>query len=127
MENSELFELLETATNACDNFIKSEIALNDGDVEASQKFSKNGQTLVKALIKDTFVEIAEDFDIAEDGVNDYDYPNVLELIKALNEISMFVASLLSSSNDQMTMPIYKRKILKANNTVKEIFISLYEN
>lgn len=127
MNEYEILELLETTSNAVDNFIKSEIALNDGDVEASQKFSKNGQTLVKALIKDTFVEIAEDFDIAEDGVNDYDYPNVLELIKSLNVISMNVASLLASNNDQMTMPIYKRNIIKANNTVKEIFISLYEN
>ena len=38
MENLELLsELLQTSATACENFIKSEMALNDGDVEACQK------------------------------------------------------------------------------------------
>ena len=37
-----LSELLETSASACENFIKSEMALNDGEIMESQKHSKNG-------------------------------------------------------------------------------------
>ncbi len=126
-EFNELIELLEAATNACDFFIKSEIALNDGNVEDSQKFSKNGQILVRALIKDTFEEIKEDFDINDEKTNDYDYPNIMELIKSLNNISACVASYIASIKDENIKNILKTKIILANNTTKEIYQSLFEN
>ena len=47
-------ELLETTANACDSFIKCEMMVNDGEIQESQKYSKNGQILMKALIKDCF-------------------------------------------------------------------------
>ena len=126
-EFNELIELLEAATNACDFFIKSEIALNDGNVEDSQKFSKNGQILVRALIKDTFEEIKEDFDINDEKTNDYDYPNIMELIKSFNNISACVASYIASIKDENIKNILKTKIILANNTTKEIYQSLFEN
>ena len=45
MANTEIIaELLETTANACNCFIKSEMALNDGDVVNSQKYSKKDET-----------------------------------------------------------------------------------
>ena len=76
MLNFELLsELLETSATACENFLKSEIALNDGDVELCQKYSKDGQQLVKTLIKDTFKEFRDEFNCNIEDVQDYDYPN----------------------------------------------------
>ena len=75
MENLALYaELLEASSNANKAFIKSEMALNDGNVEDCQKFSKEGQVLVRALMKDTFIEI-EELGENDGATNDYDYPN----------------------------------------------------
>ena len=79
-DNSVLFELLETSSHACNCFIKGEIALNDGNVEDCQKANKEGQVLINALIKDTFLEIEEEFGENNGQTNDYDYPNNLECL-----------------------------------------------
>ena len=44
--SDEILELLEGVSSANNAFIKSEIALNNGEVEDSQKYSKEGQILL---------------------------------------------------------------------------------
>ena len=127
MLNFELLsELLETCATACENFLKSEIALNDGDVELCQKYSKDGQQLVKTLIKDTFKEFRDEFNCKIDDVQDYDYPNNMELIVALNSISKNIGALLSSDDDKIKNLIIE-KLCKSINTVIEIYLTLFEN
>lgn len=127
MENLSLYaELLEAASNANSAFIKSEMAINDGNVEDSQKYSKDGQVLIRALIKDTFNEIDELGENKGD-INDYDYPNNFELIKSLNDISIAVGALLAAQEDENIINIILPSLFKAANTTKEIFISLFEN
>lgn len=123
----ELIELLEASSNACNNFIKSEMALNDGDVEGGQKFSKVGQALVRALINDTFKEIEEEIGDNDGLTNDYNYPNNFELLRSLNEITMHVGSLLSAEDDEKIKKIVEKQLVHTINTVKEIFLALYEN
>lgn len=123
----ELIELLEASSNACNNFIRSEMALNDGDVVGSQKFSKDGQVLVRALINDTFKEVEEDLGENDGQTNEYDYPNNFELIRALNELNMNVAGILSAEDDENITKIVKKQLMHTINTVKEIYTSLYEN
>lgn len=119
-------ELLETTANACDSFIKCEMMVNDGEIQESQKYSKNGQILMKALIKDCFKEIEEVIGENIQETNDYDYPNNMELIKALNQISMYLGSYLSASED-LVKNITIKNLFKAINTAKEIYEALYEN
>ena len=126
MTNKLLSELLETSANACDAFIKSEIALNDGDTATSQKFSKNGQTLMKALILDTFNEVEEALGENLQETFDYDYANVLELIRSLNEISMYVGAYIEAE-EEVIKNIAIKNIFKAINTSKEIYLALFEN
>jgi len=124
MENLALYaELLEASSNANKAFIKSEMALNDGNVEDCQKFSKEGQVLVRALMKDTFIEIEEN----DGSTNDYDYPNNFELIKSLNEIAVNVGSLIASIDDENVTKICLPSLFKAINTTKEIYSALFEN
>lgn len=123
----ELIELLEASSNACNNFIKSEMALNDGDVEGSQKYIKAGQTLVRALVNDTFKEIEEEVGENDGLTNDYDYPNNFELLRALNEITMHVGGLLSAEDDEKIKKIVEKQLIHTMNTVKEIYLALYEN
>ena len=119
-------ELLEATANACDSFIKCEMMVNDGEIQESQKYSKNGQILMKALIKDCFKEIEEVIGENIQETNDYDYPNNMELIKALNQISMYLGSYLSASED-LVKNIAIKNLFKAINTAKEIYEALYEN
>lgn len=126
MTNKLLSELLETSANACDAFIKSEIALNDGDLTTSQKFSKNGQTLMKALILDTFNEVEEALGENLQETFDYDYANVLELIRSLNEISMYVGAYIEAEKE-VIKNIAIKNLFKAINTSKEIYLALFEN
>lgn len=126
MTNKLLSELLETSANACDAFIKSEIALNDGDTATSQKFSKNGQTLMKALILDTFIEVEEALGENLQETFDYDYANVLELIRSLNEISMYVGAYIEAE-EEVIKNIAIKNLFKAINTSKEIYLALFEN
>lgn len=128
MENLDLLaELLEASAHACNCFIKGEMALNDGNVEDCQKYNKEGQVLVNALIKDTFLEIEEEFGENNGQTNDYDYPNNLELIKALNEITMQVGALLAAMEDENIKKIVVPALYKAINTSKEIYMALFEN
>lgn len=126
MTNKLLSELLETSANACDAFIKSEIALNEGDLTTSQKFSKNGQTLMKALILDTFNEVEEALGENLQETFDYDYANVLELIRSLNEISMYVGAYIEAE-EEVIKNIAIKNLFKAINTSKEIYLALFEN
>lgn len=121
-----LSELLETSATACENFLKSEMALNDGDVELCQKYSKDGQQLVKTLIKDTFKEFRDEFNCNIEDVQDYDYPNNMELVVALNSISKNIGALLSSDDDKIKNLIIE-KLCKSINTVIEIYLALFEN
>ena len=126
MTNKLLSELLETSANACDAFIKSEIALDDGDTATSQKSSKNGQTLMKALILDTFNEVEEALGENLQETFDYDYANILELIRSLNEISMYVGAYIEAE-EEVIKNIAIKNLFKAINTSKEIYLALFEN
>ena len=125
--SDEILELLEGVSSANNAFIKSEIALNNGEVEDSQKYSKEGQILLKSMINDTFDEIVEELEIQSNETLEYDYPCTLELIRALNTILMNASMYLSSSDDENITEILSNKIITAINTAKEIFVSIYEN
>ncbi len=121
-----LSELLESSSTACELFIKSEIALNDGEIEICQKFSKEGQQLLKTLISDTFIEFNEFYDLDIQECLDYDYPNNMELIKSLTILSKFIGGLIGSDDEKIEI-MYAKNVIKSINTVKEIYIALYEN
>ena len=121
-------ELIETFAHACNAFIKAEMALNDGDLTLSQKYTKEGQTLVNALKKDTFIEEEELLTSSTEEVNDYDYPNSMELIKALNEINMSAGSYMAVEHmEGVGRNIAVKNLTKAINTVKEIYDAMFEN
>ena len=125
--SDEILELLEGVSSANNAFIKSEIALNNGEVEDSQKYSKEGQILLRSMINDTFDEVVEELEIQSNETLEYDYPCTMELIRALNTILMNASMYLSSSEDKNITKILSLKIITAINTAKEIFVSLYEN
>lgn len=119
-------ELLQTSASACENFIKSQIALEDGDVQTCQNASQKGQQLIKTLIKDTFEEFEEEFKSSSSDCLDYDYPNNMELIKALNSLSVNVGGLLGAEDEKIA-DMFAKKVQMSLNTIKEIYLALFEN
>lgn len=129
MKHKEVLELIEFASVASTHFVKSEIYLNDGSLTESQGETKKAQELMNSLLKDVFVEIKEDFEDIND-VNDYDYPNVMELIKSLNDIAVYGARLLSldfEEDSESMKQIVAKKLIVSVNTATEIYTALYLN
>ena len=129
MLQKELCELIEICGEASSHFVKSEIYMNEGSIAECQQESKQGQALVNTLLKDSFVEVKSEL-VATSDTNTYDYPNVLELIKALNETCSNAARLLGLEFDAVgnsVRDIIAKKLVISINTVTEIFTALYLN
>lgn len=119
-------EILQTSATACEHFIKSQIALEDGDVQSCQIESQKGQQLIKSLLHDTFKEFQEEYKINSCEILDYDYPNNMELVKALNSLSINIGGLLESDDEKITH-LFAKKVQISINTIEEIYLALFEN
>ena len=122
-----LYEVIEHSGEAARRFVDAEIALGDGDLSASQAATKQGQMVFRSIKKDSFAEILEEIGEAESL--DYDYPNNMELIKALCVASSTAGSLLAAleESDTAVQNALKKKLASAVSTAIEIFDALYEN
>ena len=81
---------------------------------------------MKALILDTFNEVEEALGENLQETFDYDYANVLELIRSLNEISMYVGAYIEAE-EEVIKNIAIKNLFKAIHTSKEIYLALFEN
>jgi hypothetical protein len=125
-----LSETIEHSSQVCKLFVASEIALNDGDAGLSLKNNKEAQQLFSTMQKDVFVEIKELLNVETDNVLDYDYPSVLELSKALADLSFNLSRYISMEIDNQgdnVKDILAEKIMTDINTVNEIFDALFNN
>ena len=119
-------ELLQTSASACDNFIKARLRLKMATCKHVKMPAKRGQQLVRTLIKDTFEEFEAEYKTSLSDCLDYDYPNNMELIKALNSLSVNVGGLLGAEDEKIAL-MFAKNIQKSINTVKEIYLALFEN
>ena len=124
-----LSEIIEQAGQASKFLTASEIAMNDGDIAECQKQSKKAQELLKTMVRDVFVEFEEEYGELGNQTNDYDYPNNLELIKALNDLTynlgVLIGLILEKMDSIIAGVVGKCKV--SISTVKEIYLALYEN
>ena len=81
---------------------------------------------MKALILDTFNEVEEAIGENIQETFDIDLPNTMELIRALNQISMYLGSYIGAEED-VVKNIATKNLFKAINTSKEIYLALFEN
>lgn len=124
-----LAEIIEQCGQAGKYLTASEIAMNDGDIAECQKQSKKAQELLKTMVRDVFKEFEEEYGDLGNQTNDYDYPNNLELIKALNELiynlGVLVGLLVEKMDSIKASVVAQTKVCIA--TVNEIYLALYEN
>ena len=120
-----LAEIIEQAGHSAKSLTLSEIAMND----ECQKQSKHAQELLATMVRDVFEEFEQEYGELGDQTNDYDYPNNLELVKALNDLTynlgILIGLMLENMNNLLVGVVNKTKVSIA--TVKEIYLALYEN
>ena len=129
MENKVFFEAIENTSYLARLILKSEIAMNDADVEGCQRYTKEAQNLLATLIKDVYEELAEEIDEPSDTVNDYDLATGLELATQLNTLIYDLSGLLLSQEEvnELILTKTKQKIITDLNTIKEINNAIYAN
>ena len=125
-----LVEAIEHTSEVAKLFTTSEIALNDGDAEGSQKYTKMAQQLFDTMKKDIILEVKEVLGVTCPDVLDYDFQSILELVKFLSEASTNIARYLGivlSNNSVSTKEILAKKIVNDYNTAIEIYDLLFNN
>lgn len=129
-KNKVLAEFVEQAGYVIKVGIASEMAMNDGDIALCQKYTKEVQAFLKTMVKDVFEECKEAFSIQHNNTNDYDIPNMLELVKQLAE-GVYYAGVLQGLIMENAMPTMQQntaeKFITALQTVTEIYIAMFEN
>ena len=125
-----LNELISSASHTAKLLIKSEIALNDGDVTVCQKYTSDAASTMSVLVRDVFEETVEMFNLAIEDSADYDIPNALELSNQLNEIvynaSTLATMIIENQPDNIKKIVYKT-LSKHLEAATEIYNSLFNN
>ena len=67
-----LLELASSASHTAKLLIKSEMALNDGEVDTCQKLTSEAAATMGVLVKDMFEETIEMFNLSVEDCVDYD-------------------------------------------------------
>ena len=127
---SKLAELVENFGQISKLLLSSEMAINDGELEKSQKYMVEGQRLVKVMLDDVFEEVKECLNIENNEVLDYDLPTPLEMTKVLNDAiynsGVLINLILDNSNGTIIDSV-KTKIIKDLNTIDEIAQAIFFN
>ena len=129
-EIKKLGELIENCGHLSKLLLTSEIAMNDGELELSQKNMKEAQRLVKVMLDDVFNEVAEMFEIECNDVLDYDLPTTLEMVKAMNDATYnagILINLILDKSSETIIESVKIKILKALNAIDEMAQAIFFN
>ncbi|MBQ9791320.1 MAG: hypothetical protein IJW28_01915 [Clostridia bacterium] len=124
-----VYEIIQNTGYIAKTLINSEIAMNDGDVAASQKYTKEAQNLLNSTINDNFKEYRESVNVQTDSTNEYDIPTTLELAKQIASLEYTAGMLLCTTLDNQNMIIENltKKLLIDINTIEEIYNAIYNN
>lgn len=127
---STLGELIEHSGHVAKLLISGEIALNEGELKLTQKYTKEASETLSVMTKDIFVEVRESLCVSSKDTNDYDIPTTLELVKQLAEIvyntGVMLGIVVKNTNESIQKTV-ELKLLKSINTVEEIYNAIYEN
>lgn len=125
-----LTELISHSAHVGKLLISSEIAMNDGNLQESMKYTKEAQGLLKTMKNDVFEEFNESFNIQNANSYDYDIPTPLELAKCLFSLQFNCGSLMSllSENKSGTLANnLTNQIASDIATILEIYTAIYDN
>ena len=124
-----VYEIIQNTGYIAKTLVNSEIAMNDGDLAASQKYTKEAQHLLATTINDNFMEYRDAISVDTDSTNEYDIPTTLELVKQITALQYTAGMLLCTTLDNQDMIIENltKKLLIDINTIEEIYNAIYNN
>ena len=125
-----LTELVSHSAHVGKLLISSEIAMNDGNLQESMKYTKEAQGLLKTMKSDVFEEFNEAFNTQNANSYDYDIPTPLELSKCLCSLQFNCGSLMSLLSENKTGTLANNltnKIASDIATILEIYTAIYDN
>lgn len=125
-----LAELISNCTHTAKLLIKSEMALNDGELETCQKYTADAASTMSVLVRDIFEEVIELFNLSVEDSADYDLPSSLELANQLNEVSynagVLTTMIIENQPDNIKKIVYKT-LSKHLEAATEIYNALFNN
>ena len=125
---TKLGEIIEHSGEAAKLIIASEVALNDGDLAASQKNTMKAIDMLKTMCGDVFVEVLEEMEIQDDGqTSDLD-PYALNLAYALSNICYnagVLVNMILENEEERVVIISKTKLMHTIADAKSLFETLY--
>lgn len=125
-----LTELVSHSAHVGKLLISSEIAMNDGNLQESMKYTKEAQGLLKTMKNDVFEEFNEAFNTQNANSYDYDIPTPLELSKCLFSLQFNCGSLMSLLSENKTGTLANNltnQIASDIATILEIYTAIYDN
>lgn len=125
-----LTELVSHSAHVGKLLISSEIAMNDGNLQESMKYTKEAQGLLKTMKSDVFEEFNVAFNIQNVNSYDYDIPTPLELSKCLFSLQFNCGSLMSLLSENKTGTLANNltnQIASDIATILEIYTAIYDN
>lgn len=132
MENTKiklLYEIIEHSSMLNNMLISAEIAMNDGNLLDTQKYTKNAQNLLKTMTQDTLKEFFQVFEIDNKETNSFDIPSNLEISKSISSLNYNISVLLGLilENQNGLIDNCLNKIAKDINTIVSLYNCLYAN
>lgn len=126
MEQKTYIELIENLAECSKLLLKSQIAIDDGDIAQSQKLFLNVKDIMSTLVKDTFVEVYEMCGNNNEKV-DYDISS-LNLAQLMCDGVKLATTLLDISLDGNTNPAKTalcEKLVSTLNSITELYEQLF--
>lgn len=132
MENTKiklLYEIIEHSSMLNNMLVSAEIAMNDGNLLDTQKYTKNAQNFLKTMTQDTLKEFFQVFEIDSNETNSFDIPSNLEISKSISSLNYNISVLLELILDNQNGLIDNclNKIAKDINTIVSLYNCLYAN
>lgn len=132
MENTKiklLYEIIEHSSMLNNMLVSAEIAMNDGNLLDTHKYTKNAQNFLKTMTQDTLKEFFQVFEIDSNETNSFDIPSNLEISKSISSLNYNISVLLGLILDNQNGLIDNclNKIAKDINTIVSLYNCLYAN
>ena len=124
-----LSELIEHSSYLSSLFTSNAIAMENGEMQDAQKFTKEATAFLSVMLKDIFVDIEDVLGANSQDESDYDF-SILDMIKLLSEInhnSGILIGMILENQPETIQKNVKNKIICAINAVKSLAQALFFN
>lgn len=125
-----LAELIENCGHSARLLIKAESCLKNGDLQNTQKFTKEAAQFISVMKKDVFLEVAEVFGVQVNDCAEIEDIDTLEMCKHICDIAYHAGVLLgliAEDDNSVICQQVKQSILQQINAVNKLYDAIFAN